>query len=170
MKNLIKPLENVIYTFAFPGKKNLNVRFYGNVTDSGKFIFYDVDNHHFLTKMTTDRFTYLMRKHLVSKRNVNEPKSEQLGIIYPPIIFESAPPKTDAEELEELKQSVLRNIYELCAISADDRKKIKIVTKIDVNELINEWRHFLKSENPLENDDYSTLIAKQTQVTCYDSD
>ena len=67
---IIKPVENVEYTFRFPPKRILIYRWYGNVTDKGRLLLFNKTENYY-TGMTPQYFTFLLRNRLVEKKTVD---------------------------------------------------------------------------------------------------
>jgi len=74
MRMSLVPLEDVLYTFRFLRKEKVEYRtyrFYGEVTEKGRYILYDVKDKHPMD-LTVQGFSYKMRKQLVRKKDLRE--------------------------------------------------------------------------------------------------
>lgn len=68
-RKIIMPTENVEYTFRFPPKKQLVYRWFGDVTEKGRLLLWNLTGKYY-TGMTATYFTYLLKNRLVNKKTV----------------------------------------------------------------------------------------------------
>lgn len=68
-RKIIMPTENVEYTFRFPPKKQLVYRWFGDVTEKGRLLLWNITGKYY-TGMTATYFTYLLKNRLVNKKTV----------------------------------------------------------------------------------------------------
>ncbi len=157
MPKVIKPQENVEYTFRFSADKKETYRWFGEISDTGRILLYNVKTN-YCSDVTQARFSYMMRKLLVFSRPV-QPKAPATAepvrrlAEQAPTVSKPSPPSEDEQDKikaldGEVRDWVLELIQELKNTTAEERRALSFrypyKKEYTINGMVSQFEYALE--------------------------
>lgn len=139
-KKLIAPIENVEYTFRFPGKRQFVYRWYGEYAyNDTRFLIYN-KTMKFYTNMTKEYFNFLVKNRLVKREAVNVMEPPEEMIVPKEIVNSEEREWARKEKEEEIKRNEVTPLDSESLVWTQN--VVRELSKIKVADRLYIQRHF----------------------------